>query len=116
MLLERASDRTHTSYVQTRSKFLINIQVKAQRQRQHEPYKSLLHKYYLLNRIQTHTIPVLKGCAWNMNRHSHVSTYTCSALDPVRRSLRILLHVEAVEGPWRCACAVSAVLRRPCPP
>lgn len=51
--MEPSFDRTHTSYVQTCRKFCINIQVKVQSHQQPEPYRSFLHKYFVLNRIQT---------------------------------------------------------------
>ena len=71
-LLEPSFDRTHTSYVQTCSKFHVNIQVRVQSQQQLDPYKPLLHKCFFLNRFQTHTVHVLRDM-----HMQHENAVTC---------------------------------------
>lgn len=47
-------DRTHTRYVQTCSKFLVNIQVKLQSQQKLQPYKSLFCTFSFQKTPDTH--------------------------------------------------------------
>lgn len=95
-LLETSFDRTHTSYVKTCSKFLVNIQVKVQSQQHLEPF---LHKCFLLNRFQTHN-PCAERYVYEAWKHSHVSTPTCPAFGLVPRALTYLTLLGALSTRW----------------
>ena len=81
-------------------KFLINIQVKVQGRWQREPYTSALNKYFLLNRIQTHTTRVLRGVHVGHEKAQSPGSGTQTTAH------RIFPAWRPGRDPRRCACAV----------